>query len=246
MSRNDDRVLRAQDAITTLQQYALLSAQGEVFTHFFPRNANDARLLNRGSSASSKMEEKLIKAMEKLFQVEIMEQYAWEDQEFEPLQEIPFHPWFPHDDEAIYEYADQLPEAERLAALLSWNPYPDQLEEQIAEAFSLNVSPDPINIPSDLQPIISSFDAQKVPIKFFADSLRIVNRATGNYWFDGLCMCGGGCGCGIPWNVADINTVASQLKKAKAISKRTSQISSWIRKDPNANIPVLLNLFSPL
>jgi hypothetical protein len=242
-------MLSLESALSKLEVYALMSKQAQIFCKFFSGQSRNPKMFNAGqSSRFSTMEEKLIKKVEALFESPCMldEDYIWEDEPAVPLKEIPFHPWFPHDDESVCEYLDQLPEAERLAILLTWNitDDPRELPQQITEAFSLKTSPTCIPEIQDLRPVFKMFAAQQKPIHFFADALRIVNRLTGNYWLDGICECGGSCGCGIPWDLRSIKTVSSQLKKAKHIINNVNVLSKWIRQKPNQNVLQIIGLFS--
>lgn len=171
------------EATEALRQYATLAEQGSVLAEFLPEEGSNAILLKRGESGFRRLEETLLAKLGTLIPVNegALESLAYDDGPLPPLTDIPFLPWYPHGEELLGEYVNDLPEAERLASLLSWGVTP----EQLAVAFDLLESPD-FTVPK-YDEAIAALERQPEPIRFLADALRVVNKITGVYIWDGLC-----------------------------------------------------------
>lgn len=228
--------LGAGGGVSALTDYLKLAEQAAVLKELLPGQEQEPALMKRARSGLRMLEEVLLKKLQTMIPLHEAVLDSIDTEDASPLEDIPFQSWFPHGDENLSEYMDELPEGERLAAILSWGGTP----EQVADAFGLDTVPK-FTLPKYEQ-LLERLEGQREPIKFLADVFRVINKDSGCYWWDGLCDCGGGCGHGLPWNVRDITLIANQRKEAESIGKRLVSLSKWIHRDPKARVARLLQI----
>ncbi|MFN7976364.1 MAG: hypothetical protein U0166_29200, partial [Acidobacteriota bacterium] len=174
--------IATSEGMAALAEYSTLADQAKVLCALLPGDRKDAKLLRRGKSGLRVMEERLLATLQTMIPVnEGAVECLSEDEPVSPLADIPFLPWFPHGDEMQGEYLEYLPEAERLACLVSWGATP----EQVAVSFGLDEVP-ALGAPRYEEALVRLRE-QPEPQRFLADALQVVNKDTGVYAWDGLC-----------------------------------------------------------
>ncbi|MFN7970826.1 MAG: hypothetical protein U0166_00490 [Acidobacteriota bacterium] len=168
-------------AVSALHDYVTLGEQAAVLKELLPGHESRPELMRREPSGLRGMEDALLKKLGTLIPINEAMVDSFDGEDGSPLHDIPFQSWFPHGDETLGDYMEELPEAERLAAIISWGGTP----EQVADAFGL----DEVQrfAPPKYEEVIDRLERQREPIRYLADAFRVVNKDTSCFWWDVLC-----------------------------------------------------------
>ncbi|MFN7971235.1 MAG: hypothetical protein U0166_02640 [Acidobacteriota bacterium] len=232
----------ASSAVDDLRGYAIHAAQAEVYQRLFPRQFRERRgLLAPRRGGTRVIEVELLQMLEPMVPIDeaALEMVMVPEEEIGPLGQIPVRPWFPHDEEVLADGAMDFAPGPRLAALLSWRA--DAC--WIADGFHIEGEIDPI-APASWNGVRRVFGKERAPIRYFIDAVAVVNRETDTIWWDGPCACGGGCGCGLPWDVSAIRAVAAQRRRAEAIDRRIERLNAWLTRSGPEGVRTLLKLWN--
>lgn len=226
------------EALAALGDLKVLANQSRVLLEVAPSEARNPQMFQRNKNGALGIEKILLQKLERISGCQ--EYWPWEMWEEERPEELspsfkhlPFEAWFPHYEDFQFDL-QYVGESLRLAIILTWHV--DSIAEAAEEAFEITDFPQAElhKIPdSAIEKILQS---SRRPIRYLLDAINVVNRNTGNYFWDGICACGGGCGCGITWDIRTIREVESHLPSARAIGRRLSSLTKWIARDPKRKV----------